>query len=148
MKEATGNALVMQWVIFFIFLLLITLVGSLIYSRTFKIRNEVISIIENHKGYNDQARDEIHSFMAATGYRREHDFRGETLRERCEQREDVSEGWTYVDSGSDFFYCVYEHQYKSLYRVEVYLHLDFPVIGRFLAFPARGETKSFAHWES
>ncbi len=148
MKEAVGNTLVMQWVIFFIFILLITFVCSLLYSRTFKIRNEVITIIERNKSYNTQAREEIHSFMAETGYRREQDFRGESLAARCQRREDISEGWRYVDSGSDFFYCVYEHQRQKIYRVEVYLHLDFPGLDRFFAFPVRGETKAFADWES
>ncbi len=152
MKEAIGNTIVFQWVIFFIFTLLMVLIVSIMYSRSFKVRNEIITIIEFHQGFNNDARAEINQFLGDIGYRRVAYYaqRGRTLAESCEARiAGEQDRWTWVaDTGDDFFYCLYRSDNQNMFRVEVYLHIDLPMLGEFLSFPVRGETKTFVRWDN
>ncbi len=148
MKEAVGNTAVFQWAIFFMFFLLIFLIISMMYSRSFKVRNEVITIIEHNHGFTPEARTQINNFLTQTGYRRVEYYaaRGRDLDESCNRRISGDPNWTRVDTGQDFFYCLYRGTNQEIYRVEVYLHIDLPMIGEFLSFPVRGETRTFVDW--
>ncbi len=148
MKEAVGNTIVFNWVIFFVFLIMLLLVGSLMYSRAFKTRNEIITIIERNQGYNAKARTEINNFLGNIGYRRISDYQGRTItgRNTCRIPQPVGR-WESVDIGNEgFVYCVYRNRNENYYRVEVFLHLDIPVLGEFLTYPVNGETRAFVDW--
>jgi len=143
MKEAVGNALVLQWVILFLFLILFLFVGSLIYSRTFKIRNEVITIIERNQGWSPSTVTEINNFLGSVNYRQSGGYSGRETRMRQNCQTPAAEGsWTTVYDVSDgFFACIYQNDDQNYYRVEVFLNLDLPIVGEFLSFPVGGETR-------
>ena len=143
MKEAVGNALIFNWVIFFLFLMMFLFVGSLIYSRTFKIRNEVITIIEKNQGFNNITRSEINNFLGSVNYRQTSDYQGRTLRGRqaCQEPATAGNWQTLYDVRDGFFYCVYHNIDENYYRVEVFLSLDLPIVGEFLSFPVASDTR-------
>ena len=46
MKEAVGNSMVLTFIFVFIAIFIILFVGSIAYSKGFKVRNRIIDIIE------------------------------------------------------------------------------------------------------
>ena len=148
MKESIGNTMVFTWVIIFLFLIMLLIMGSLMYSRSFKNRNEIITIIEKYRGPTRQALDDIDAFLRTVGYRQ---HTGGVVDRSFERhcRSASLDGWSRVNTdNSPFLYCIYRNDRIDLYRVVIFLHLDVPIIGDYVSFPVRGETRVFVDWTS
>lgn len=146
MKEAIGNTMVFNWVIIFLFLIMLLIMGSLMYSRAFKNRNEIITIIEKHRGLTTNAKQEIDQFLRTVGYRQARDFRDRNINTSCQPLDPMN--WENLRTDSDFLYCVYKNRHSDLYQVVIFLYLDIPIIGDFVSFPVKGETRVFVDWTS
>lgn len=139
MNEAVGSAFVFKWIIIFLFLIMFLLFGSLLYTRTFKIRNEVITIIEQQKGWSATAQSNIDAFLGNVGYRRKQNYRHNVC--------PTYEGWDRMDTNSSpYFYCIYSKDDSNYYRVTIYMYLDLPIVGDFIQFPVSGDTRNFRNW--
>lgn len=134
MREALGNTFVFYVVIVFIIIIMIFLVGSLSYSRGFKAKNRIIDIIEENKGYDDDAVEEIDQILHKIGYR----TASNTGRKECPEME----GATSIGASENYFYCVYEFPTERgiYYHVKIYMHFDIPVISSFIEIPVSGDT--------
>lgn len=152
MRGAIGNAMVMNIVITFIILTTAFLVGSISYSKAFKIKSKMIDIIEKHEGdFNklvetvgnsgnkSQIMYEIEEMLGETGYRTSN---GNTC-----NGGDIAES-------SNYDICIYEinstgtdevhNSYRGPhYKVVAYMYFDFPIIGDMIKIPVSGETRSY-----
>lgn len=131
MKEAIGTSYVFTLIITFVGILIAMFVGSIAYTKGFKVRNKIIDLIDKHGGYTIEAQAEIDKNLAAIGYR--------IVDKDCPTKKGVSA----VESG-DYHYCVYEFKEKQkgvYYGVTVFIHIDIPLIGDFFDIPVYGETK-------
>ncbi len=134
MKESISNAFLFNFMIFFITTFIIIFVGSISYSKAFKVKSKIVDIIELHRGYNGAARGEIERYLRDVGYKTNaRQMRG------CPSRE----GSTISSGLTDFRYCVYENETVNgiYYTVASFIYFDFPVINNLLEFPVFGETK-------
>ena len=122
MREALGNSLVMGMIASIIGVIMIFFVGSISYSKAYKVKNKIVNIIEENNGWNDSLKDEIDSYLKEVGYQ--------------------------VGAGAGYNYCVIKHTYgnDNYYKVITYMHFEFPVIGSAVEFPVKGETKSFGYF--
>ena len=59
MKEAIGNSFLVTLAIVFLFLIMSLLVSSLSYSKAYKAKNKVVSVIEKYEGFDADAQDEV-----------------------------------------------------------------------------------------
>ena len=128
MRDAVGGSILLNIVIIFLSLVIVFFAGIMAYSKAYKVKNRIIEIIEREKGYNTAAIRSIESDLRLYGYRN-------STSRRC-------------DSGnlntSTFFYCVYERGNVlrgTTYEVVTYVQFDFPIIGDWLVFPVKGQTK-------
>ncbi len=131
MKEAIGTSMIFNLVMIFVGVFIALYVGSIAYSKGFKIRNRLIDIIEKYEVYNEDARLEIEENLAAVGY--------QIIDRECPDRNNAEN----VDVDSDYRYCVYRYETSKgdYYGVTVFIHFDLPLIGGFLEFPLYGETR-------
>ena len=97
MKEAIGNSMVFTIVITFTSVFILLFVGSIAYSKGFKVRNRVIDIIEKHGGFTEDAKKEIDENLAAVGY--------QIVDRECKDHNGVSA----LANNSAYRYCVYEY---------------------------------------
>lgn len=138
MRESIGNTFVFNIVIIFVAIIIALLVGSLSYSKAFKVKNRIVSVIEKHETYDSGARNEIETALASIGYRVNP---GGT--QNCPERG----GATAINAiNSNYRYCIYEYDTGTsgkgrYYGVITYMHFDIPIIGQFIEFPIYGETK-------
>ena len=132
MNEAVGSSMVFNLIIIFVIVFIVILVGSLGYSKGFKVRNRIIDIIEKHEGYDEFAKQEISENLAAIGYQI-------NLSRTC----DSKNGEQPLNNDSGFRYCVYEYQTTKgdYYGVTVFIHFDIPIIGGFIELPLYGESR-------
>lgn len=131
MKEAIGNSMVFNLVLIFTSIFIALFVGSIAYSKGFKVRNRMLDIIEKYNGFTDQTQAEIDENLAAIGYR--------IVDKACPEKT----GGTLVANTSAYRYCIYEFQTNKgeYYGVTVFIHFDFPIIGQYIEIPLYGETR-------
>lgn len=132
MKEAIGTSMVFNLILIFVGIFIALLVGSLAYSKGFKVRNKIIDLIERNEGYNDTAKAQIDQNMGDIGYYI-------MINRTCESYNGVEP----LPNNSPYRYCVYEYSTSKgkYYGVKVFIHFDFPIIGNFIEIPLYGETR-------
>ena len=70
MRESVGSTWTFGLVITFIFLFSSFLVLTINYTKAYKVKNEVISIIEKYEGYtNENSVEIINNYLNASGYK-------------------------------------------------------------------------------
>lgn len=133
MREAIGNSLLLSIVVVFVSLIILFFVGILSYSKAYKAKNRIVSVIEKHETFNEAAKDEISSSLKDMGYQL-----GECKDENGK-------------SNSGYKYCVYEICNEIddtgsctgtyYYKVATYVQFYFPIIGELFNPPVYSETK-------
>lgn len=165
MKEAIGNAALFYIIITFVVIMIMFFVGSLSYSKAFKVKNKIVEEIEKEgevpgaDPYTAYSRAEgaIYEWLKAggengTGIGYRQNTGGLNNHLNCTEGEG-----TVVSKGGDYQYCVYqidtcaggrEGRCGVYYRVTAYMFFDIPVIGELLKIPVSGETMIFTKLES
>lgn len=132
MKEAIGTSMIFNLILIFTSIFIILLVGSLAYSKGFKVRNKIIDLIELNEGFNNDAKSEINQNLADIGYYL-------SINRTCEEKNGVQP----LSNDSPYRYCIYEYNTSKgkYYGVQVFIHFDFPIISTFIEIPLYGETR-------
>ena len=136
MREAIGGSWIFTIVIVFIVLFSGYLAVSVNYSKAFKVKNSIITIIEHNEGLNSSAQSEIESYLSSAGY---------FVYSSCSSDE---KGYSPNNMNTGYKYCISKRESgennlkKTYYRVRVFFRLDLPVIGGLFVFPVTGETKA------
>lgn len=145
MKEAIANANVFNLVIVFVIILIAFFVGSLSYSKAFKVKNMIVNEIEKEQEYNiNVVQTNVEKSLSGIGYRTK-----SSVNNNC-----PDEGGELVSSSSNYEYCVYKFEKNSgskksiYYRVVAYMYFDIPIISSLLKVPVKGETISFTEINS
>lgn len=157
MKEAIANAGVFNLIIMFVIVLLALFIGSLSYSRAFKVKNKIVEEIEKDQGYTSVTETEINSWLQQIGYRVNTGSTKNT--DKCARTVTGNGGknGTLINIEGIYQYCVYEFdtctytkegkvdssKCGKYYRVITYMYLDMPIIGGLLRIPVNGETMIF-----
>lgn len=68
MRESIGTVSLLNFVIFFIFLVFAFLAGTMSYYKAFRVNNLMVSAIEKYEGFNQLASDEIDIKIRNLGY--------------------------------------------------------------------------------
>lgn len=135
MREALGNTFIVNIVLLFIVVFIFLFVGSISYTKAYKIKNKIVNYIEDDGNFGKETQDQIKSSLKQMGYRV---VRG---KQKCNSR-----GGTLLTTDSNSYrYCVVEYQNDKgvYYGVTTYMYFDFPLINTLLEFPIYGETKMF-----
>lgn len=172
MREAIGSSLLLNIVIVFIGVISAFLISSIAYSKAFKVKNRIVSVIEKYDGIcfndtedKDNCYKEIEAELQDMGY-------SSNIVATCPKEEDYIESNDYgilsvqqmypKTFSSGHKYCVYKYTLCDndqidlnhrkckensnemyYYKVISFMHFDIPVIGQFLEFKVSGETKTF-----
>lgn len=156
MKESMSNALILNLIIIFLFIFVILFAGSTAYTKAFKVKNRIISIIERNettvitKGINNSAViTEINSALKDAGYTVA--MNNDTKCSAALNKRFGNQNQTYnvVNTGTNSYrYCVAEFyddnspMHGRYYAVITYMYFEIPLINKKLEFPVYGETKT------
>lgn len=158
MKEAIANVGVFNLIIIFVIILMSFFIGSLGYSKAFKVKNKIVNEIEKEGSY-EKAKDSIEDWLHVIGYRM---YNGFEPNKGCPAPksiiDDANLNVSLVNQGGDYQYCVYEvnscneefysgvttmHKCSRYYKVIAYMYFDVPVVGDLIKIPVKGDTKPF-----
>lgn len=136
MKESIANSYIFNIIIIFIGIIIVILIGSLSYSKAFKIKTKMLSIIEKYKGYNDNnVRTEIDNYLKTAGYT--------VTRTNTSGKCPTVNGAKAINTIKNYDYCIYRFNTVKgpYYRVTVFISFDIPIISSYLRIPMSGETR-------
>ena len=146
MKEAIANVGVFNLIIIFVTILLSFFVGSLGYSKAFKVKNLIVNEIEKNKAFNNEVSQEIEDSLSKIGYRMNTSNNSIVC--------PIEDGQRAINQNSNYQYCVYEFRNTTgvksatFYRVVAYMYFDVPIFNDLVNIPVRGETISFVEINS
>ena len=147
MRESIGGSWLFSLIIIFILLFTAFLAVTINYARAFKVKNDVIDIIEREEGLTSKGRSTkdpgavelIDNYLMKSGYKNNG---------TCPEGS-LGEGKILVSKNDNdkYKYCVSKHNSydneesnRSYYKVTLFFKMDLPIFGEFLTFRATGET--------
>lgn len=157
MRASLGNSLLLNLVIVFASLVMLTFISILSYSKAYKVKNRIVVAIEENGTYNENVAEQIaidlHNIGYHTGY----------SKKECKKFLVKSNDKIYVlepkPASSDFQYCVIKICNKIYnastglygntcdveqgyyYKVITYVNYKFPIIESIFKIPVSSETK-------
>lgn len=148
MREAIGSAFIVNMILVFIAVISALLIGSINYSKAYKVKDRIVYVIEKYDGWSDTTQTEIDKQLKSLGYRIDSGYNS-----NCESLYKKKYGSFYNadylkhgrnDGTNKFNYCVYLVHFDSgigdYYSVTTFMRFDIPLIGGLLVFPISGET--------
>ena len=161
MKEAIANAGIFNLVIIFVIILIAFFIGSLSYSKAFKVKNKILEEIEKDQAYttgvDNSTEDRVEEWIGNIGYR----VNTGNTRNSANCPTAIGNGGEQgklVNSDGDYQYCVYEFdtctakadkaKCGKYYRVIAYMYFDIPILSGLLRIPVSGETMIFNEIDS
>lgn len=148
MKEAVGNSLLVNLALTLMGLVAVLLVATMMYSKTFKVKNRILNIMEKYEEYTSptdestasSVKEEIYNELARIGYTIN------TGRETCPARPvDEPSELLHSNPAGSYDFCLYKIKTDRghYFHVIVYTHYDIPAIGQYLRFQIEGDTRTF-----
>ena len=159
MREAIGGTWLFNLVIFFILLFAGYMCLSINYSKAFNVKDKIVNEVERNGGIknfgnkNDNALHNISEYMKKVGYR----TKGKCDKDLFEDGYGCDRDGKCVDFNPNtlYAYCIKEITYDkaytgsvpgefvylSYYQMQVFYHLDLPVIRSVFNFNIKGDTK-------
>lgn len=154
MKESIGNSFIFYIVIIFVFIFIALFVGSTSYTKAFKVKNRIISIIEKYNDAPSKAvkdnnvldediRKEITLSLQTVGYRVKKPGEANSCKKYFDKHYNNTPYILAKTEAGTHDYCIarFDTTKGSYYAVIAYMYLDIPVIGSKLSIPIYGETK-------
>lgn len=153
MKESLSNAFILNIIIVFFAIFTILFAGSTAYTKAFKVKNRIVSIIEKNEdiviagGITKEVVTEIESALSEAGYTIVTNNDQKCSSAMKERFKNNNYDFRTINTGTNTYrYCIVEFNNNSTmegkyYAVVAYMYFEVPLIGRKLEFPVFGETK-------
>ena len=151
MREAIGGTWLTQLVITFMLVFVAFLALSINYSRAYKVKNEVMSIIEKKSGINQNSVNIASNYLRNTGYKEqgkcEKGMYGITINNNGGTYEAVKS-----DTNKKYSFCIGKNKSNqtnfpnaAFYDVELFFKFNLPVVGDIYTFHVDGQTKDISY---
>lgn len=148
MKESIAQSFIVSLILFFFGILVILYFGSINYSKAYKAKNRIITILEKYGSYENAAKNpakvEIEQNLQRGGYQTTSDNTFNKCSKFAPNNEEVGKLiYPSNDSSRKYDYCIIEYNsgIGKYYQVVTFMRFDIPVIGGMLEFAVKGETK-------
>ena len=66
MKDSFGGSIMIYIIIFFLGIYIVFIALTLRYAQSFRVKNKIIDLIEEHDGFNDEVNNEIEDYLKKT----------------------------------------------------------------------------------
>ena len=128
MRESIGNSMIFSIILTIIAVASGLVLFSLGYSKTYRIKNKVIDIIESNFGYNDSTiRTEVEAYMREAGY---NSYKKNN--DKCPSLD----GQSAINDLKlqQYMYCIYKFDTVKgpYYTVKVYMTYHLPLVSDFI----------------
>lgn len=157
MKEAVGSYWLTGIVITFIVLFTGYMCLSINTNKAYKVKNEIINIIQKNNGFDENALAQIQDYMIKVGYRTtgdcnrneadlDRDYAGYSISGSNQDDEHAvfcirATTTEYETSGDYKDYIKSQFPKSTYYQIKVFFAIDLPVVRHFFTFGLKGSTK-------
>lgn len=151
MRQTVGNTFIIKLVIIFTLLFSAFLALAITYNKIFKMKNEVLSIIEKYEGVNNKSNDIIVNYFDYIGYKTTNycpnDMYGGS---HIVYGIDESGKKETASQDKKYLMCYYKEKKSNgrenvkqyVYNITVFYRFDLPVLGDLATFAITGQTKA------
>lgn len=145
MRDAIGGAMTIQIILIFLLLINGYLAFSVNYTKAFRTKNQIISIIEQHEGLTKNAQQKIKTYLTKSHYNVSSNWftRPEKKGYTCFDGGYCVKVTAVDETGSNDPGNVYRGTY---YSVITFVNIDIPIINKIFpmldVFQVKGETKT------
>lgn len=151
MRQAIGTTWTLQLVIIFMLIFVSFLALSINYTKAFKIKNELTTMIEKYEGLsegNDGSISIINNYLLYNNY---------TVMGKCEEDEYGVDNLNdsiikKVNKNEKYYYCVKKIDeatealpFKAKYKIKIFFNFSLPIIGQLFTFNVDGTTISITN---
>ena len=146
MRQTIGGTLILQLMLVFILLFAAFIILTINYSRTVRVKNELIDMIEKYEGLNSESIGLVNNYLYYTG---------QITQGICvEENTPGVYGATSLEStnleparpGEKYYYCIRKYDganTTNYYQIAIFYKFNLPIIGNFGGFEIRGSTSNF-----
>ena len=144
MRQTIGGTWLLQLMLLFNLLFVGFIILTLNYSKTIKLKNEMINMIEKYEGLNQDSIKLVNNFLSSSGY---------VVTSKCEAAPGnygavslQSSVLEEVQEGSKYYYCVKKYKGANIsnyYQITVFYKFNLPIIGDTSKFSIKGTTNNF-----
>ena len=148
MRESMGNAFVMYMVASIIGVIMLFFVGSISYSKAYKVKNKIVNLIEENGKWDSNIDNEINDYLKEVGYQV---GTGRNTSEcNCDSTKGCDKSKSKLLKTGEYNYCAlyFSSNGGYYYKVVTFMKFEFPIIGNVVEFPVKGETKTFGFFNS
>jgi len=151
MRQVIGSTWIFQLVIIFTLIFAAYIALTINYSKSFKVKNEVLSIVEKSQGFTTNGVKLVNNYLTQSGYK--------TVGKCPSQSGAVVYGVKSLDTSvsnstveiakdnEEYYYCFSKfgnyHSYfttRAYYRINLFFQFDLPFLGRLSTFNVDGQT--------
>lgn len=151
MRQAIGTTWILQLVIIFMLIFVSFLALSINYTKAFKIKNELTTIIEKYEGLSSGdggTINIINNYLLYNNY---------TVKGKCEENEWGVDNLNdtiikEVNKNEKYYYCIKKMDEsteslptKAKYKVKIFFNFSLPIIGQLFTFNVDGTTISITN---
>ncbi len=146
MRETIGSTWTFQLIFGFILLFVSFLTVTISYSKSFRIRNEMTSIIEKYGGFNAKSIGIINGYIKSVGYRNTGKCGSGDEILGIDNYENTKPRTSDYSDSKRYLYCVKKEKVDNgtvsdvYYEVILFYKFDLPIIGDISTFKVRGKT--------
>ena len=148
MRDSMAGTWLMSMIITFTIIFTGYITMTIVYSRAFKVKNEMLTMIEKNQGLNPSSKALINNYLISNGV---------TATGGCGGFEGATAAYGAVDingsgrmdnsPGGGYYYCVAKfssnNSYfpsRSYYKVRLFFNFNLPVFGHIFTFDVDGQT--------
>lgn len=151
MRQTVGNTFIIKLVIIFTLLFSAFLALAITYNKIFKMKNEVVSIVEKYEGVNTTSTNIIKNYFDYINYRTTNYCPNSMYDNSNNVYGITSDGVNEMASqDKKYLMCYYktkksnttENVRQYVYNVVVFYKFDLPVLGDLATFAITGQTKA------
>ena len=155
MREATGSSWTFKLIIVFIFLFSTFLVLTINYSKSYRVKNEVLSILEKYEGFtndnntNSNSKTIIDNYLKNSGYKETGNCPVENNAPYYYGVTDLSTGEVLqVASNDKYYYCLKQNvngDGTMFYQLILFYHFSLPFLGSIRNYQVTGTTENIIY---
>lgn len=141
MREVSGSTWVFQLMIVFILIFACFLCLVINYSKAYRVKNEMLSIIEKYEGMSKTSEDIINNYLLGESY-----LATGSCPEGWYGVNITDGGYEEADGRTKFNYCFidsYSPDRKIYYDIMVFYKFNLPFLGELMTFRVNGTTETF-----
>lgn len=131
MKESISGTWTVSLVATFTLLFISFLCVMISYNKCFRMKNDIINIIEKYDGFNEESKQIIDNYLISRNYKNNGN---------CT----IEEAKRYTINNGNGVYCVSEKKeygtYLVNFEIEIFYSIDLPIVNTFTNFSVSGTT--------